>query len=299
MKKKFIVIGMIVGLFLAASGCVDVQDGDGEDIEAKMAFTEIRVGDKPTDDFIHVNVTFSEIRLHKSGNDSGWVNITSEPKTVDLLYLHIQNLNETLGVGNITAGNYTKLWIVVDNATGVLKETNETVFFDVPSGTLKIQQLFKIGEGNNTITVEIDLNNSILKYGGGEKYKLLPVISSLSHHHEHQQQFREHNKSRIRNMVENRAPAIDIVVNGSRGKHVSVFVDENVTFNASGTYDVEGDELNFSWDFDDGTNATGMVVTHSFSEKGTYHVELTVSDGELEETDRITVTVKEHGGQGQ
>ncbi|MCK5112069.1 MAG: DUF4382 domain-containing protein [Thermoplasmatales archaeon] len=293
MKRKC--VGLILGVALLVgvmSGCIETPKE-----EAKVSLTEIRIGDMPTDEFKHINVTFSEVKLHKSGNDSGWVNFSMEPVTVDLIYLHINNLTEQLVEKEIDIDNYTKLWITVDNATGVLNETGETVYFDVPSKMLKIQHLFKLEEGNNAITVDIDLNDSILNYGGGEKYKLLPVIGSVEHHHKDMLQFREHNRSKIRNMVENRKPAIDIVVNGSRGKHVNVNVNETIMFNASGTYDVDGDVMTFIWDLDDGTNGTGRIVTHNYTEKGTYHVLLTVSDGELEDTTTITVTAKQKSDQ--
>lgn len=99
-------------------------------------------------------------------------------------------------------------------------------------------------------------------------------------------------------MVGNRKPAIDIVVNGSRGNHVTINVNESITFNASGTYDGNNDTVTYAWDLDDGNTSTGVVVTHIYSEKGTYHVTLTASDGELEDTATITVTVKRSGGQG-
>ena len=246
----------------------------------------------PTDDFTHINVTFSEVNLHS--NETGWVSFVSDPKTVDLLYLHRNNLTEDLGLEEIELGNYTKLWIVVDNATGVLTATNETVYFDVPSGTLKIQHLFDIREGNNTITVDIDLNNSILVRG--DTYKILPVISALRVQHANGSTEHVRNKTKLKDMVENRAPAVDVVANGSRGKPISVSVNETITFNASGTYDVDEDNVTYSWDFGDDTNATGAVVTHSYENQGSYWVTLTVSDGELEATEQIHVTVK--GGQG-
>lgn len=296
MKMKILAVCIIIGLFVFACGCIEKEEGVV--VEAKIAFTEFCVGDIPTDDFDHIWITFSEIRLHKSGNDSGWVNIPVN-KTVDLLYLHINNLNETLGIANITVGNYTKLWINVSNATGILNETQETVNFTIPSGTLKIQQLFKLQEGNNTITVDIDLNNSILKYGGGEEYKLLPVISRLEHLHENKWQFREHNRSRIKNMVENRPPVIDVVTNGSRGKPVTAVVDENITFNASETFDIDDDNVTYYWDFDDGTNATGSVVNHSYDGHGSYWVKLTASDDESDATETIEIHIvvkKQNGG---
>jgi len=290
MKTEIVLVCAAVALIVLASGCVE------QVAVVKTSLTEIRVGDMPTEDFSHINVTFSEVKLHKSGNDSGWVTITMNQTTVDLISLHINNLTEQLGIAEIEVGNYTKLWIVVDNATGVLNATNETVYFDVPSDTLKIQHLFDVREGNNTITVDIDLDNSVLVRG--DKYKLLPVIGALRVQHANGTLSHVRDRDKLKNKTENRAPAIDVVANGTRGKPVKVSVGENITFNATGTYDVEGDNITYSWDFDDGTNATGAVVTHSYAETGSYWVILVVSDGVLEATQQIHVTVSQHGGQG-
>lgn len=278
MKMKIFVVCAATVLFVIASGCIQVQDEEKNgEVGSKMSFTEIRVSDMPTDDFSHINITFSEIKLHKSGNDSGWVNISMDNTTVDLLYLHINNLTEQLGIAEIEIGNYTKLWIVVENATGVLEATNETINFEIPSGILKIQQLFKLLEGNNTITVDINLDNSILAHG--DKYKILPVVSRIQHHHENKLKFSE--------------DEIDVEEEGSRGKPIKAPVGENLTFNATDTFDVAGDDINYSWDFGDGSNGTGAVVVHSYDEKGSYWVELTVNDGDQEFIKYIHVTVKQ------
>ena len=276
MKMKIFVICAVVALLVFTSGCVE-QEEEG----VKSSLTEIRIGDMPTDDFRHINVTFSEIRLHKSNNnDSGWVNISTNQTTVDLIYLHINNLTEQLGIEEIEIGNYTKLWIVVDNATGVLKATNQTIDFVVPSDALKIQQLFKLHEGNNTITVDIDLNNSILVRGN--MYNILPVISRIQHHHEKKLKFSE--------------DEIEVEENGSRGKPIKASIGQNITFNATETYDIVGDDINYSWDFGDGTNGTGAVVVHSYDQKGSYWVEITVNNGDQEFIKYIHVIVKQQGG---
>ena len=300
MKGKLSAIGVVAVLLMSLSGCMQTEEQNGGTTEAQMSLTEIRVGDIPTEDFSHVNVTFSEIRLHKSGNDSGWINITTDPTTVDLIYLHLNNITEQLGIEEIEIGNYTKLWIVVDNATGVLKDSNETVNFAVPSGILKIQHLFDIRKGNNTIEVDIDLDNSIVEIGQGAAYKLLPAIGALRVKYANGTTTHIRNKTKLKDITENRPPAIDVVANGSRGKPVRVDVNETITFNATETIDIEGDNISYYWDFDDGTNATGIVVTHSYNQSGNYWVVLTVSDGTDEAIEQIEihVQVKQSGGQG-
>ncbi|MBN3039820.1 MAG: PKD domain-containing protein [Candidatus Omnitrophica bacterium] len=50
-------------------------------------------------------------------------------------------------------------------------------------------------------------------------------------------------------------------------------------FDASGSYDPDGDTLSYDWDFGDGESAQGMKVQHVYEKRGTYDVVLTVDDG--------------------
>lgn len=295
MKKIFAIC--IIGLLMLVSGCVEEDQGDGSGVVTETSFTEFKVTDKVTEDFTHVNVTFSEIRLFKQIDDDNesYATVSLGSKTVDLIHLNLSNINETLGVAEIEVGNYSKLWINVSSVTGVLNSTGETVNITVPSGWLKIQQLhlFNIQKGNNTITVDINLEDSIHTFHGGEEYKFIPVISRIEHHHENELQFREHNQSKIKNMVGNRAPAIDILVNGTIvKKNAWANPNESIEFNASATLDVDGDNLTFTWNFGDGETADGAVVNHSFDDsKNNYKVTLTVYDGTDEAVDTITINV--------
>ena len=295
MKLKVIMFSLILVSTFILSGCVE------EEIGVKTTLTEIKVGDMPTDDFDNIWINFSEIRLHS--NESGWEIIPANESIlpIDLLDLHVKGINITLGIANISIGNYTKLWLNITNATGKLSSTGEIINFTIPSVILKIQQLFKLDEGENTITIDIDLNNSILKYGDGENYKLLPVISRLTHQHNNQLKFQEKDKEKLRHMIENRAPAIDVVINGSRGKPITTYIEEEITFNASETFDIDGDDIIYDWDFGDETTGNGEIVTHSYNSQGSYWVTLTVTDGMLDSTMaiQIHVSVKKGGSPPQ
>jgi len=53
------------------------------------------------------------------------------------------------------------------------------------------------------------------------------------------------------------------------------------TFNASKSYDPDGEIVSYNWNFGDGTpNATGMITTHIFMLPGDYPVTLTVTDND-------------------
>ena len=64
-----------------------------------------------------------------------------------------------------------------------------------------------------------------------------------------------------------------------------------VSFDASKSYDSNDDTIYYSWDFGNGDSATGATTDYTFTEKGVYTVELTVSDGEFEDTAVHTVEV--------
>ena len=58
-----------------------------------------------------------------------------------------------------------------------------------------------------------------------------------------------------------------------------VTVGEVATYDASASFDLDGDPLRFRWDFDDGEAAEGARVTHTFEAPGRYRVRVTVDDG--------------------
>ncbi len=57
-------------------------------------------------------------------------------------------------------------------------------------------------------------------------------------------------------------------------------IDEEITFDASASYDPDGTIVNYAWNFGDGNSAGGMTATHAYSLAGQYTVTLTVTDND-------------------
>jgi len=67
-----------------------------------------------------------------------------------------------------------------------------------------------------------------------------------------------------------------------------------VTFDGGGSFDPDGDPIDWSWDFGDGSDPeSGETVEHVFSSAGTFTVTLTVCDGTLTDADTAEVTVND------
>jgi PKD repeat protein len=58
----------------------------------------------------------------------------------------------------------------------------------------------------------------------------------------------------------------------------TVLTDEVIYFNATDSYDLDGDITDYFWTFGDETNTTGVLVEHAYDDNGTYTVTLTVTD---------------------
>jgi hypothetical protein len=77
------------------------------------------------------------------------------------------------------------------------------------------------------------------------------------------------------------------------GTNKTAYTGERITFDGSNSYDPDGDQLIYNWDFGDGTFATGKVVNHTYRREGTFVVTLVVDDGHgHQDADRIVVRVR-------
>jgi len=83
----------------------------------------------------------------------------------------------------------------------------------------------------------------------------------------------------------NRAPVARAIASPATGP------PRTVTFDASGSSDADGDPLTYSWRFEDGTTATGKIVTRAYAAPGVHEVQLRVHDGTDRAPSLATVTV--------
>lgn len=84
---------------------------------------------------------------------------------------------------------------------------------------------------------------------------------------------------------------------------VPLFVSDNgrcggsdVDFDATDSYDPNGDALTYSWDFGDGSSANGISVSHTYTGLDNATVTLSVSDGEFTSNISDTINLIEEPG---
>ncbi|MBI1884633.1 MAG: DNRLRE domain-containing protein, partial [Chlamydiae bacterium] len=76
------------------------------------------------------------------------------------------------------------------------------------------------------------------------------------------------------------------------GADVTSPLSVSISFDGSNSSDPDEQALNYSWNFGDGQTATGAIVLHAFLSIGEFTVTLTASDGELNASDTLIVSVK-------
>ncbi len=78
------------------------------------------------------------------------------------------------------------------------------------------------------------------------------------------------------------------------GDDIQANINEEISFDASNSYDPDGDELNFLWNFNNQASSTSAIASYQFSEIGEYLITLTVDDGQLSSSDSLTLTLIEN-----
>jgi parallel beta-helix repeat protein len=72
------------------------------------------------------------------------------------------------------------------------------------------------------------------------------------------------------------------------GGPYSGVIGEQVTFDASGCFDLDGSISTYSWDFGDGTKGNNITTTHTYTTNGNYTITLTITDNDGYSTSETT-----------
>jgi len=180
MRKYLAAIAALALVVVLAAGCLqplaDSQPtSTGEEVNFRLLLSD---DVNAIFDFTYCNVTVSKIGLHRHrGGESGnWTYYDIDPpRTEDLRGLVGANATE-IWSGNVTPGNYTKVFIYVDHVEGVLIDGNETNV-TLPSNKLQVSKPFNISEEDGNLVVNFVFDITVHKAGENGMYILHPQIA--------------------------------------------------------------------------------------------------------------------------
>ncbi|MBA7567026.1 hypothetical protein ES708_08726 [subsurface metagenome] len=126
-------------------------------------------------DFESLVVTISGVGVHLAGESGGWLEFAPATEELELVNLQGENAEE-IWSGNLTAGQYTKVFIYVSDIDAVLT-SGDSAEIKLPSDKLHINTNFSIPE-DSPVSFVFDI--SVVATGNeksGISYILKPVIS--------------------------------------------------------------------------------------------------------------------------
>ena len=179
---RFTLISLVTLALL--SGCSGGSSGSSSDtlpaVPAPPATGTVGLlfTDKPTDEFSAIKLNVVEAIL--IGNDDGQQTLFEGSEPIDLLDL--TNFSEPVIFGEVAAGTYTKLRLVIDNLELVPRDGGDSVFPALPANG-KIDLLdadgFAVLPGR-TLLIELDMDANksikITSAGKSKKYNFRPVV---------------------------------------------------------------------------------------------------------------------------
>ncbi len=136
----------------------------------------ILLTDAPVDELSAINLDVTEATLIGS---MGQQTVFSGSKTINLL--NLANFDQSIGLGEVEAGSYTKIRLRIENLELVDKTTGLSTFLSLPANG-KIDLLdrngFAVFPGRTLLAViDIDANQSLKIVGTGSgKYLFRPVV---------------------------------------------------------------------------------------------------------------------------
>lgn len=278
-ESRTLPIAVIAILLLASlsAGCINREKEKG--------LMCIKIEPFAWSHFNYVNFTFAGVYMQGIiGGKKQWVQLTNKT-----FYVNLSSQSESSNSTGIC------FYAPADKFYGIhlpLKSISARLFNGAPASVLILcknitfYREFKISKNSNNLTIVMDINKSFILLAGSI-YKVVLVI-------EYVEMEKGGKKSQLYDInIPNRNPIAIIVANGNKTISLNAKVNETITFDATKSFDVDGDTLNYLWDFGDGTTSTEKIVNHTYSQPGSYTIYLTVSDGKLSDSMKMAVNVIE------
>jgi hypothetical protein len=236
-------------------------------LESKTGRLNVLLTDAPVD-LEKLDVTITGVEIHKSGENGepgAWLELVTDDITFNLLEFQNGKYLELASM-DIPSGNYTKARLFVSEARATYKETTESVPLTVPPEKIDVITEFELANGG-TRTVIIDMEPDWIAISQNDS--LRPVLKAT--------------------ISEQKLPVADFTYTPENPT-----TEDEITFDASLSTDIDGTITAFSWDLDDGSGTqTGIEITHTYLVADEYNVTLTVTDSTgLSDTISKIITVQ-------
>jgi len=234
--------------------------------------------------FEHLYVTISSIGVHQSGESGTWHVLDPEPDPdgdgrdgIDLKPLEGENAL-VIWSGTLPEGEYTKVFIYVDDVTGILADGGETDV-KLPSGKLQISKPFTIADSMVNFVYDI----TVVEAGKSGRYILRPQIAQSGANQEFNdvtpERVRERERDKEREREGQPEGELELRLEGEPGLglEVTLVVTDNGT-------PVEGAAVSVNDEEAGVTDADGRLAILLPDTPGDVEIEATLRDrsGEIE-----------------
>jgi len=179
---RLALLALVASLFIASCGSGGNNSGLDNNPTATTGRIALLFTDRPTDEFSAIKLNVTEAILIGGDSASGQQILFQGSEPIDLLDL--TNYSEPIIFGEVDAGIYTKLRLVIDNLELVPNDGGPSEFPSLPANG-KIDLLDPSGIEilpGRTLIVEIDMeaNKAIHIVGAGNsgKYQFRPVVKA-------------------------------------------------------------------------------------------------------------------------
>ena len=270
-----VAITIIVAVF--ASGVTFPGLENNPSLGSEQGRLTVLLKDAPVD-LDRLMITISDLEVHKIGTGEGdggeWIDLMPEeggidPEPIgpfDLLELQGEQ-TLTLFDGLLVDGTYNKIRMYVSEAFADYTEDSgrNDDYVNVPPGKIDVITNFELAAGGFRIVI-IDMEPDWVAIS--KSNTLRPILKAT--------------------ISEQNPPEAEFTYTPT-----DPIIDQQITFDASLSTDIDGTITTYNWDFGDESDIqTGEVIDHAYQNQGTYTITLTVMDDTgLTDTQIQTVTI--------